>query len=310
VGKTDLIPAIRSPTTGTNPAIQPSSTGATGAPAPTNASGNAAVPGQPQPSDAFGGAQANLQGFEQGVAPPRSPDELTSDLSRLSSAKELAGRFGADLVLARGALLDHAALLREDKATRLFQFAVPYAQAAVGMSKSPQELKEVMADLLKQAEAAGFRDLHQQPGGKNGLAVLKDLLALKSPQEIEQHMARLKFDAPSWPKDIPRPNDARNAKAAAAAATGRAPEGFAPVTGRYAPPIDEAENSQRSQNGERRTNKVLSGRMLWNVLHLFRDDGEDGRDSAAQREAMNQLALIAALVLVFIAIVVGVLATI
>jgi hypothetical protein len=31
--------------------------------------------------------------------------------------------------------------------------------------------------------------------------------------------------------------------------------------------------------------------MLWNALHLFRDDGSDGRDSAKQRDELNRLAI-------------------
>jgi hypothetical protein len=45
------------------------------------------------------------------------------------------------------------------------------------------------------------------------------------------------------------------------------------------------------------------------VLHLFRDDGKDDRDSAEQREALTQLAFVAGLVLVFLAVVAIVLAT-
>jgi hypothetical protein len=42
--------------------------------------------------------------------------------------------------------------------------------------------------------------------------------------------------------------------------------------------------------------------MLWNVLHLFRDDGAQGRESAAQRDEMNRLAVGMGLALALLAL--------
>jgi hypothetical protein len=53
------------------------------------------------------------------------------------------------------------------------------------------------------------------------------------------------------------------------------------------------------------TNKRLGSNTLWNVLHLFRDDGKDDRESAKQREEKSQAFWIAALVFVLLAVIVA-----
>jgi len=68
-------------------------------------------------------------------------------------------------------------------------------------------------------------------------------------------------------------------------------------------PLSEREEEEPALRD--RTNKRLGSHMLWNVLHLFRDDGEDGRESADQREAKSQAFLIAGLVFVLLAIIVA-----
>ena len=66
--------------------------------------------------------------------------------------------------------------------------------------------------------------------------------------------------------------------------------------------VEGAKKSQRSASAG--TDKVLGARMLWNVMHLLRGDD---LDEVARRDALNQLALAAALILIFSGILVGIL---
>lgn len=273
---------------------------------PTEAKQLAQLLESPELKDAFTPQQRkDLQKFAEGKGPPpRAPNELHGNLELVKNARELPARFAADLVLAHDALLEHAALLRSDKATRLFAFAVPYAQAIVETAQNPQELKAALNELLKQAEKAGFKSLERQPDGADGLKALRELF--RAPNDMPQLAAAMKFDAPSWPKDAVHAPEAQQ-QLKVEAQTMRPPN---PVLQPPVPiqqrPVGEAERSSEHLHDDG-TNKKLSSRMLWNVLHRFRDAGEDEQDSAAQRDKMNQLMLVAALFLVFIAIVVGVL---
>jgi hypothetical protein len=230
----------------------------------------------PAPPDAFNGKPApSLALLAQGKVPLRTPLQLASNLSRLSQAAEVPQRFASDLAVAKPDLVEHpSVLLREDKAQRLFDFAVPYAQKALELKAPP----EVLTQLVKQAELAGFNQLRS--GDKNGTEALRELLKVP-PDKLGEVASAMKFDAPTWPQ-VPQPIVPRRE-------------------------ADEARNENPAD--ERTTNKTLGRNTLWNVLHLFRSDGFDDRESAKQREEKNQLALIAALVLVFITIIVVVLAT-
>jgi hypothetical protein len=232
-------------------------------------------PDAPKP-DAFNAkAGPNLAMLSQGKAPLHTPKELGGDLSKLSQAAEVPHRFGADVAIAKNDLVNHPALTqRDDKAQRLFDFAVPYAQKVVELKATP----EVMNQFLQAAQANGYQELHN--GQKDGVHALKELLNLPS-DKIAETANAMRFDAPSWPQ-VPLPITATN----------------------------ESDKSRNEDDGERHTtHKRLGRNMLWNALHLFRSDGEDDRESAKQREEKNQLALVAALVLVFLAIIVVVLAT-
>ncbi|MBL8957402.1 MAG: hypothetical protein JNK82_41900 [Myxococcaceae bacterium] len=262
--------------------------------------------------DAFSPEQRqDLQRFVEGTAPTRDARELHSDLRLLKGANEVAGRFAADLVLAHGALLEHASLLRGDKATRLFEFAVPYAQTLLQLAQSDAELRKAAQALLAEANKAGFAELQQEPGNKTGLEALAMLLKAGSPEEAARLAQGLRFDAPVWPKDAVRQTDKH------AAGDGQLqtvqPKPGEPAVMRPLPqvmmepvPIQKKADSEKSRRDDG-TSKRLGPMMLWNVLHGLRDDGEGERDSAAQREALTQLAVAAGLILVFLAVVVGVL---
>src|SRR4051812_19114833 len=104
------------------------------APPPPTTGGDAPGPDKPAdpapPPDAFKGLVQSFHLLAQGKAPPKMLSQLMSDLSKLTSAKEVPARFGSDLTVAKPDLVEHPALMREEKAQRLFDFAVPYVQKA------------------------------------------------------------------------------------------------------------------------------------------------------------------------------------
>lgn len=267
--------------------------------------------------DAFTAEQRkDLQKFTQGKElPPRPASELHGDLSLVKDVRDLPERLAADLALVRQELLEHATLLRADKATRMFDFAVPYVKALVAMAATPAEQKAVSQQMLLQAEKAGYRELDSQPDGKNALKVLRDLLKAKSPDEVDRLANGLKFDAPIWPKDPIRQSDPRHAAEReplqVAAQKAGEPQLLRPMPQVMVPPVPvqqqrvtDPEASREQHDG---TNKKLGRFMLWNALHTLRDAGENEQDSAAQREAMTQLAVAAGLFIALFAIIIGVL---
>lgn len=238
-------------------------------------------------------------------ADPKPLKELTSNLATLKQAAEVPGRFASDLEAARPELVNHPALLRADKAQRLFEFAVPYTQAAVTKSTTPEEKHEVAGELLIRAEQGGYGLLQprdaQDPFAKNGLAALKEMLEAQTPEQVAERAATHSFDIPSWPSDAAMLAEARAAAQQQPQAMGQSGLVQNPnAPGTFVDQTEEEEQARRDRN----SNKRLGGHMLWNVLHLFRDDGEDDRESAKQREAKAQAFLIAGLVFVLLAVIV------
>jgi hypothetical protein len=251
--------------------------GGPAAPPPPTAGGDQGGPERPAEApasaDQFKGQVQSFLALAQGKAPPKLVAQLMSDLSKLTSAREVPQRFSSDLTVAKPDLVEHPQLMREDKAQRLFDFAVPYVQKAAELKATP----EVMNQLVQQAQAQGFAEL--RTGDKDGVQALRELT--KEPAgKVADAAGTMKFDAPTWPQ-VPRP----------------------------IVPMAEAEKQRNEKDDEPRSKGVLSRNTLWNVLHLFRDDGYEDRESAKQREEKSQLVLMAGLVLVFITIIVVVLAT-
>ncbi|MBK7861410.1 MAG: hypothetical protein IPJ65_22905 [Archangiaceae bacterium] len=201
----------------------------------------------------------------------------------------------------------------------MFDFVVPYAQALVQLAATPAQQRAVAAQLVLAAEDAGYKQLQRQPDGKDGLAALAELLRAKTPEEVAKLAQGQKFDAPVWPKDAARQGDPHHPADREVPQQNQVKMGdpqapvFKPVPPIMQPPVPIGQRvvqpgeSAQSQNG---THQRLGPMMLWNALHRLRDAGEDGQESAAQREAMTQLAWAAGLILVFAAVVVVVLVAI
>jgi hypothetical protein len=263
-----------------------------------------AVPADPKGWKAQKQQQANphAQSAPNSSEGLRHPKELASNLGTIHEAAEIPGRFATDLEAARPDLVNYPGLLRTDKAQRLFEFAVPYAQAVVTKSETPVEKKEVSAEMLISAEQHGYGLLQpldpQDPAAKNGLAALRELLEKQTPEELAQKATTYSFDIPSWPSDAQMLAEAR----AAAEQQASVQPGLQPVANAAAPFENREDDEPEQRDGT--TNKRLGSNTLWNVLHLFRDDGKDDRESAKQREEKSQAFWIAALVFVLLAVIV------
>jgi hypothetical protein len=266
------------------------------------------------------GISALLSGHEATL-----PPALETLLPRLENVAlpQLPQRFATDLQLVRPQLTNHPALAREEKAERLFAFAVPFAEK---LAQAPADTKPALAaKLVENAANAGFAQLVDQPTRRDGTQVLAQLVQAQTPEQVQEQVKTLQLDAPSWPQtpaaeQMPSPAAAeeklampievpvkgpapseretaaqpeREAKAAAQPGASGTPQ---PSTDRLLLLQPNARRRddpgpERAPDDERRTNKRLGPMMLWNVLHLFRDDGVDGRDSAKQRDELNRLAI-------------------
>jgi hypothetical protein len=263
------------------------------------------------------GLSALLSGHEATL-----PPALETLLPRLENVPltQLPQRFATDLQLVRPQLTNHPALAREEKAERLFAFAVPFAEK---LSQASTEAKPALAaKLVENAANAGFAQLVDQPTQRDGTQVLAELVQAQTPEQVQQQVKTLQLDAPTWPQtsaseepprpaaqedkapspiDVPRREPGATAAQAEREAKPTAPPSTA--AGAPSPSADklllQQQNAQRrddpgperAPDDERRTNKRLGPQMLWNVLHLFRDDGLEGRDSAKQRDELNRLAI-------------------
>lgn len=276
----------------------------------------------PELSDAFGAVARQFAGLEAGSGGEvfRDVAALTPDTGRLTDARALPERFLSDLRLVERDLLHHPGLTRQQKAQRLFAFFEAYAarfqqlgegevarsaqtalpQAAAGgvlnavetgLTLAPPltepERARALAQFDKALRLAGFEAL-RTADGRSGLEVARELLEARDTEAMaEAHPAAL--DAPSWKDNPPR-------------VEGRAVALPEVRTSAQAPASPE--EAARKRRGERRTDQVLGGRMVWNVLHLLR--GEDLTD-VARKDAMTQLAIAAGLLLLLGGVLVGVL---
>ncbi|MDP2269297.1 MAG: hypothetical protein Q8N23_00515 [Archangium sp.] len=269
----------------------------------------------------------------------RDVSSLTPDTKRLTDARTLPERFLSDLKLVEQELLHHPGMTKEQKAARVFAFFESYAarfaelahgtaqaeRAAQGQpaqtkgafstvetglqlapSLTEAELDKTLAQFDKALKRAGFEAL-KTDDGRSGMEAARELLEAKT-QEAQADARPRQLEAPSW-KDNPAAGD-RSLKAdvdkerrAIAALDGKAPmqPHLRVATVKVEETPEAAKKKDRNSSG---TDQVLGGQMLWNVMHLLRGDE---LDDVARRDAMNQLVVAAALILIFSGIVVGIL---
>ncbi len=290
----------------------------------------------PELRDAFRGVARDLSALVAGGTELvfRDVNSLTPDTERLTDARALPARFLADLKLVEQALLHHPGMTRGEKAQRVFAFFESYAarfqqlahgeaqsaaQAAkgtpshgalstveTGLQLAPPltapELHKAMTQFDQALTRAGFHELRADDG-RTGLEAARQMLEAKTAQAQAQARPNA-LDAPTW-KDNP--------ERALKAEVDRERRVAQLDGGRVQPQLQVAprrldEQAPQKDAGARRhsrgTDQVLGGNMLWNVLHLLR--GEE-LDDVARKDAMTQLAIAAALLLILGGVLVGIL---
>ena len=268
----------------------------------------------------------------------RDVSALTPDTERLTDARVLPERFLGDLTLVEHELLHHPGMTRGEKAARLFAFFEAYAgrfaELAHGTAQSAQaaqafvpqpggafstvetglqlapalceaELQKALGQFDKALKRAGFEALTAD--GRSGLDAARELLQAKT-REAQASLRPRQLEAPGWKDnaavdrslrtDVDR--DRRGLIALDVKGPIQPHLRVATTKVEEPAPKDAAKKKDRSSG----TDQVLGGRMLWNALHLLRGDD---LDDVARKDAMNALAVAAALILILSGILVGVL---
>ena len=269
----------------------------------------------------------------------RDVASLRPDTNRLTDARVMPERFLADLKLIEQELLNHPGMTKEQKAERLFEFFESYAarfaelahgtaQAKQAATAAPQqggafstvdtagpqlapplseaELNKALGQFDKALKMAGFEAL-KTDDGRTGMEAAREMLEAKT-SEAQANVRPHDLTAPSW-KDNAAP-ELRGLKAEVdkerriASLDGK-PQ-ITPHLRVAGQKVDEAQAQDAAKKSSRSqgTDKVLGAKTLWTVMHLLR--GEE-LDDVARRDAMNQLAVAAALIIIFAGIVVGLL---
>ena len=296
----------------------------------------------PELRDAFKGAARDVSALlSSGTGRVfRDVSSLTPDTKRLTDARTLPERFLSDLKLVEQELLHHPGMTKEQKAARVFAFFESYAarfselahgtaqaeRAAQGQpaqtggafstvetglqlapSLTDAELDKTLAQFDKALKRAGFEEL-KTDDGRTGMEAAREMLEAKT-KEAQADARPRQLEAPTWKDNAAAGErslkaDVDKERRGVAALDGKAPmqPHVRTATLKVEEPADDAKKKGRSKSSG--TDQVLGGQMLWNVMHLLRGDE---LDDVARKDAMNQLVVAAALILIFSGIVVGIL---
>jgi len=230
----------------------------------------------------------------------RSPGQLASDLGNVNDVSELPERLAADLGIHLPELISLLNMTRDQKATRLMQFLVPYASKLAELSQAnavpPQQRAQVEQKLVTPMAEAGLEHVVELTTGKVGVEVAKELLKSQTPQQAHAHLEGMKFDAPTWASrtEATKSNEVQRTNEPALQAQ---------------PPVVQPQKEQRiasradvedEPKKDKSSDKVLGRNMVWNVLHLF-----NGNDSGPVSEAKKNDLLVATGWLIVMIVVVG-----
>lgn len=270
----------------------------------------------PELKDAFANAASALEGglnLGRGGEVFRDVSALRPDSARLKDPKAIPEKFLGDLRLIEHQLLQHPGLTRTQKAERLFQFFTAYAERFQQLAQNPNaqtahaasapsdtmsagEWTRTMGQFDKALKQAGFEQLRTDDG-RTGFEAARQMIEAKT-AELQNQVRPQGVDAPTW-SDNPKPEpkiDGETAKLAGMALHTPTLQAQARLTSQRTDQKPEEEDEKKKKD----TSGVLGGNAVWNVMHLLR--GDDLHD-VERKEAMNQLAISAALILVFGAIV-------
>ncbi|MFY1831850.1 Immediate early protein ICP0 [Myxococcus fulvus] len=236
-------------------------------------------------------------------APLRKVAELVPPgLEKLAGGQEELGvRFGSDAALLT-AHLQPTGMSGSERATRLWAFFAAYAETAAAQPPH-QDGKEAFRESL---EGHGFAELRDANTGKDGVTQGLWVLEARTPDEARERVASVRLEPPPEVRHSEAAVRAEGSVDPGLSAQARGPDSLrgapAPIAMRPAE-SQERDDSESDDEGRprRSSNKKLGAMMLWNVLHRFRADPEDG--SVAQGQ-WDRVAFGAVLALVGIALVV------
>lgn len=292
----------------------------------------------PELSDVFRAVAGELSAATTGGGRVfRDVSSLTPDTERLTDARTLPERFLSDLKLVDQELFQHPGMTRAEKAERAFTFFESYAgrfqqlatgtaqarqaaqaQAAVtgggalattetGLKLAPPlteaEMQKTLAQFDKALQHAGFNELRTDDG-RTGAEAARQMLEAKTPEaQLQARPASL--DAPSWKDNAAAAERSMKTEIERGRRTVQL-DGHPQIQPQLRVQTTRSEETQKKEEARRSssTDKVLGGNMLWNVLHLLR--GDDLTD-VARKDAYQQLAIAAVLLLILGGILVGVL---
>lgn len=237
--------------------------------------------------------------------PVKSVEELVPPgLEDTAGQEELGHRFGSDAALL-AAHLKPSQLSGSERATRLWAFFAAYAEAAA--AKPPQE--EAKAAFREGLEGQGFAELRDAHTQENGVDRALWVLNARSPEEVRERAATVRLEPPP---DVRHSEAASRQESQAAEQPLALPPGARNLEvprGTLVPVRLEAREADTEEEQEearkRKTNRKLGKQMLWNVLHRFRSDPEDGAlaDANWDRATFGAMLALAAIALMVAALV-------
>ena len=213
----------------------------------------------------------------------RTPGQLSSNLGGIVDAASLPDRLGSDLALNLSELISVLSLTRQQKATRLVEFLVPYAAKLAELTAAGAvplgQRAQLEEKLLNPMSQAGLEQVVELTTGKSGIDIAKELLSSETAEQAQAFTENMKFDAPTWASrpEVALANEVKRGEPTLVAQptiqTARDPR----AAGRGKPEDELLKD---------RSDKVLGRNMVWNVLHMFGKVGEAPLDEKQKREML------------------------
>lgn len=260
----------------------------------------------PELADAFAQMAQEFTALTGGQGQPlRDVKALRPDTKRLTNAATLPERFLSDLTLVRSQLFDPS-LSRSEKAERLFEFFEAYAGRFVELNaEAPMneaDLQKTLANFEKALDRAGFQNL-TAGDGRTGTEAARDMLKAKNKDALRDARPQ-SLDAPGWKENAVAEQNAKHVEQKRIELQA---DRLVQLNQRLTPAqlAEEAKKKEEEKKRSKSRSGVLGGNQLWNVMHLLRGDGD--LTEVQKRDALNQLIVAAALIFIFVGIVVGIL---
>jgi hypothetical protein len=268
-------------TTGTQAAFQPNKPAAVAAEQPA------------PPPDGFSADARAPDAQLTGLDSARAPGQLVSDLKQVKDPAKLAAKLAGDLKVQLPQLTGLLNLTREQKASRLVEFLVPYASKLAELKQLnplPQaQSATIEQQLLEPMKVAGLAHVVETTTGKSGVEIGRELLRAATAEEARTFTEGMKFDSPGRPE--------------AAASRPTEPQLTAQPQLQLNRELRHEKTGEAPQGSKAKPRKGKLGKnMLFNVLHLMRDDAATLSEKEKLEAGIVTIALISLVIAVAVAI--------